>query len=94
MSKCWAMVVTLSILVGGIFPVGIVHADWQSDLQRQLEREYNCEIAFLSHLEVRKVDGREVVFVRANCTDKRAFEARRDDPSKPFKIEACDVQAC
>jgi len=94
MSKYWTFVVTPLALLGVVILAGTAHADWQSDLRRQLQDEYNCEIAFLSRLEVRNVDGREVVFVRANCTDKRAFDARRDDPDKPFKIEACDVQSC
>jgi hypothetical protein len=69
-------------------------ADWQGDLRRQLMNEYNCEVAFLTRVEVRKVDGREVVFVRAHCTDKRAFDANRQSEAEPFKVKACDVQAC
>lgn len=69
-------------------------ADWQSDLVHQLKREQNCEVSFFSRLEERKVAGHEIVFVRAHCKDNRAFDARRNEPGKPFKIQSCDVQAC
>jgi hypothetical protein len=70
------------------------HADWQSDLQRQLKEEQNCEIAYLSRLEVRTVEGHQVVFVRAHCNDKRSFDASRQSETQKFVIKACDVQAC
>jgi len=70
------------------------NADWQDDLQRQLRDDYNCDIVYLSRLEVRDVDGREVIFMRAHCTDKRSFDASRQNEAERFPIKACDVQAC
>ncbi|HEY6336803.1 MAG TPA: hypothetical protein VI113_13055 [Alphaproteobacteria bacterium] len=70
------------------------NADWQDDLQQQLRDDYNCDIAYLSRLAVRDVDGRQVVFVRAHCTDKRSFDASRQNEAERFRIKACDVQAC
>ena len=69
-------------------------ADWQGDLQRQLRQDYNCEVSFLSRLEVRRINGQEIVFARAHCTDQRSFDVNRNNEAEAFQVRACDVQAC
>jgi len=88
-----ALMVGLSCLVA-LLPLAPAHADWQDDLRHQLRDEYNCDIAYLTRLEVRKVEGHEIVFVRAHCTDARSFDASRHSEDERFRIKACDVQAC
>jgi len=91
----WAMGTVLGLASLAPFLLAAhANADWQDDLQRQLRDDYNCDIAYLSRLEVPNVDGREVIFVRAHCTDKRSFDASRQNDAERFRIKACDVQAC
>ena len=71
-------------------------ADWQSDLRDQLLQEQNCEVLFLSDLEERVVEGQPAVFVRAHCSDQRAFDASRTDGATRFRLQVCDkhMTAC
>jgi hypothetical protein len=64
---------------------------WQDELSRQLDHEEKCTVAFLSQVVERFVDGREVVIAKAHCEDKRAFDAYRDNPRKPFRVTECGV---
>ena len=67
---------------------------WQEELKSQLLREQHCEVAFYSRIEARKSDGQEIVFARAHCVDRRAFDASRQSADEPFKLKECGVQAC
>ena len=69
-------------------------SDWQGELQRQLKEEYNCDVAYLSRMEKRNVEGREIIFVRAHCFDQRSFDATRQGEAERFVIKSCEVQAC
>ena len=94
-----ATAANLTLMLGfsclaALLPEAPAYADWQDDLRHQLRDEYNCDIAYLTRLEVRKVEGREIVFVRAHCTDARSFDASPQSDNDRFRIKACDVQAC
>ncbi len=68
--------------------------EWQQQLESQLMKEQDCEVNFLSNVQVRVVNGKESVFARAHCMDKRAFDVSRTDRSNPYKIEECATNAC
>ncbi len=67
---------------------------WQEELKAQLLHDHNCEVAFYSRIETRKSDGQEIVFARAHCVDRRAFDASRQSANEAFKLKECGVQAC
>ena len=96
-APCRAICIAAALLLGGLVSaaaMGQVPGNWQSDLRRQLWTEHSCEVAFYSRIDVRTVEGHEVVFARAHCTDKRAFDANRQREDQAFKIQECGVQAC
>jgi len=64
---------------------------WQEELTRQLGRDENCTVAFISQVVERTVDGREVIIAKAHCEDKRAFDVYRDDPLGAFRVTECGV---
>lgn len=84
------------LLIAAALPLvaAMASTDWQADLYVQIQREHNCEPGFLSAVEVKQVEGREVVFARVHCHDGRAFDAMRNDPARPFRISECNVRAC
>lgn len=71
-------------------------ADWRTDLAEQLSWEHDCEVAFLSGVLEREVDGRAVVIVKAHCEDGRVFDALRQDAFEEFELKDCTAveQAC
>ena len=72
-------------------------AQWEDELTRQVDQDEGCEVAFLSHVIEREIDGRQVVMVKVHCTDERDFDALRDDKFKPFQFTACEprnVESC
>lgn len=63
---------------------------WQSELTDQMLREYDCEVAFLSQVAERSVNGELVVLAKVHCIDKRTFDAYRDSAFVPFEIHPCE----
>ncbi len=65
---------TLSLLVTACLAAPVL-AGWEEELAEQIEHEHDCEVAFLSHIIERSVEGHEVVRAKVHCSDKRSFEA-------------------
>jgi hypothetical protein len=71
--------------------------EWQAQLTEQVLRDYDCEVAFLSQVAERMVDGNLVVLATVHCVDQRSFNAYRDDAFEPFEIHPCenpDTRVC
>ncbi len=72
-------------------------ASWQKEMSRQILRDLNCEIAFMSQVKERTVDGRRVIMAKVHCKDKRSFDALRGSDNEAFQFKACEVpnaEAC
>jgi hypothetical protein len=63
---------------------------WETELSEQILREYDCEVAFLSQVAERMVNGEQVVLAKVHCIDKRTFDAYRDSAFEPFEIHPCE----
>lgn len=73
---------------------GPASGNWQAELKSQLKTEQRCELAYLTRIELRTIAEREVLNVRLHCADSRIFDARRDQATGPFEIQACDAPGC
>jgi hypothetical protein len=67
---------------------------WRQQLEYQLRKDYDCEVNYLSNVEVKVINGDETVLARAHCTDNRAFDVSRPGTGKPFTIKQCSTLTC
>lgn len=65
---------------------------WQEEATEQLRYDHDCQVAYLTNVVDREVDGRHVVMARAHCIDQRAFDISRNDDFEPFKIVECELE--
>lgn len=80
-----------------IQPAAAQEDGWQAELSDQIFLERDCEVAFLSHVTERPMNGDAVILAEVHCVDKRTFDAYRDSASEPFEIHLCEepeVRAC
>lgn len=85
------------VLVAAALPLltaAVILPEWQQQLYDQLKKEQNCEVNFLSNIQMRVVNGSETVLARAHCMDKRDFDASRMGAGKPYKLQECSTNAC
>lgn len=83
----------VALFLGAALPLQQARAqedDWQDKLTRQMLSDYDCEVAFLSQVAERMVNGEKVVLAKVHCIDKRTFDAYRDSAFKPFEIHPCE----
>lgn len=71
-------------------PLAAQEREWQVQLTEQILSEYECEVAFLSQVAERTVNGNQVVLAKVHCVDKRSFDAYRDSAFEPFEIHPCE----
>ena len=64
--------------------------DWQKQLTAQMQKDYDCEVAFYSHVAERTVNGDVVILAKVHCVDKRTFDAYRANSFTPFEIHPCE----
>ncbi|MEO3431015.1 hypothetical protein AAFN88_19330 [Pelagibius sp. CAU 1746] len=83
----WALCLALPLAAQ---PAGAQQDGWQSELTEQMQREYDCEVAFLSQVAERSVNGDLVILAKVHCLDKRTFDAYRDSAFGPFEIHPCE----
>ncbi len=84
-------VVALAILLGASLAAFPARAqEWQQELTDQVLREFECEVAFLSQVAERTVNGEQVILAKVHCIDKRTFDAYRDSAFKPFEVHPCE----
>jgi hypothetical protein len=84
-------------LILGLLSIGpAAAAGWQDDLAEQLRLEHDCQLAFLSGVVERQVEGRALVIAKAHCEDGRVFDALQPDASEAFELNECtaDEQGC
>jgi hypothetical protein len=67
---------------------------WRDALDRQLMKEQQCRVMYLTNVKEREDGGRATVELRAHCEDGRAFDAKRLDRGLKFDIEECGPVVC
>ena len=70
---------------------------WQRDLAREIRGLLDCQVAFLSHVVEREIEGREVVMAKVHCLDQRSFDAVRHGATDRFEFKECtreSTQTC
>ncbi|MGF1628783.1 MAG: hypothetical protein ACFCUT_04885 [Kiloniellaceae bacterium] len=77
-------------LTFALTPLPVAGQEWQEQLNDQMLREFDCEVAFLSQVAERVVNGDQVVLAKVHCVDKRSFDAYRDSAFKDFQVHPCE----
>ena len=68
-------------------------ASWQNVLREQMTYDYDCEIRELTNVEVRFVDGEQIVAAKVHCVDSRIYNASRLDEYDEFEVKPCENSA-
>ncbi len=76
---------TLLLLVSAALAAPAL-AGWEEELAEQIELEHDCEVAFLSRIIERTIEGHKVVRAKVHCDDERSFDAFRPDGSDLFQF--------
>jgi len=83
---------TLALSVAS--PVGVDAvwaADWHDELARQIAHDEGCEVAFVSQVIERDVNGKRLIMAKVHCEDKRSFDALRVSDDFAVEFKACEV---
>jgi len=67
---------------------------WRDALERQLLKEHQCKVMYLTNIKERNEGGREIIEARAHCDDNRAFDVKRLDRNLHFDSKECGPVAC
>ena len=71
------------------------HAEWEDDLQLQIESEKQCKAVSISNVVEFTTDGHDGITATVECEDGRFFQASRDRPLRAFSLAECkDEAAC
>ncbi len=82
-----------ALTLGVVGPVGggVWAADWHDELTRQIAHDEGCEVAFISQVIERDVNGKRLIMAKVHCEDKRSFDAIRVSDDFAFEFKACEV---
>ncbi len=91
MSKSVVLVTMAAALALAVAPPNAVWAaDWEAELNDTALFEHDCEVAFLSQVAERELDGKHVIIAKVHCEDKRTFDAYRGDDFEAFQLSPCE----
>ncbi len=65
---------------------------WQRVLSADIEFEHGCEVAYLSQVVEREVDGDLMVIAKVHCVDQRTFDAIRMRSADAFEFKECTLR--
>ncbi len=65
---------------------------WQRVLSADIEFEHGCEVAYLSQVVERELDGDLMVIAKVHCVDQRTFDATRMRSSDAFEFKECTLR--
>ncbi len=89
--RCLSLAFVLG-LAAGTGPAG---AEWEDDLQLQIESEKQCKAVSISNVVEFTTDGHNGLTATVECEDGRYFQASRDRPLRAFILTGCkDERAC
>lgn len=66
--------------------------EWQEDMSAAIEIEHDCEVAFISHVVERPVEGDLIVMAKVHCVDQRSFDAIRMTRAADFEFKECTLR--
>ena len=78
-------------LVASGAAIGAAPDTWHEELTQQIAESEGCEVAFISQVVEREVDGRRLIMAKVHCEDKRSFDAYRGGADEAFTFKACEV---
>lgn len=65
---------------------------WQRVLSADIEFEHGCEVAYLSQVVEREVEGDLMVIAKVHCVDQRTFDAIRMRSADAFEFKECTLR--
>ena len=82
--------------VATLFIAAQPHAEevWEMELRAQLLAEKSCELTLISDLKIGGTEGQETLQGRAHCSNGKAFDFARNDPTAQFQFRSCEVREC
>jgi hypothetical protein len=78
-------------MTGPVVGGAVWAADWHDELARQIAHDEGCEVAFLSQVIERDVNGKRLIMAKVHCEDKRSFDVLRVSDDFAFEFKACEV---
>ncbi len=87
----------VALLLAFALPVSSWAAGWREDLVIEIRSAHECEVAYITHVVERSVDGHQVIFAKVHCMDQRSFDATRTDEKEFFSFSECtreESEAC
>ena len=87
----------VAVLVGAGIASGAPAAqpeapEWQEDMSAAIEFQHDCEVAFISHVVERPVEGDLIVMAKVHCVDQRSFDAVRMTRAADFEFKECTLR--
>ena len=86
-----------ALLLALAVPDSYASAGWREDLVIEIRSAHDCEVAYITHIVERNVEGRQVIFAKVHCMDQRSFDATRTDEKEFFSFSECtreESEAC
>ncbi len=83
---------TLAVLLTVSLGASPASAAWQEQVAAEAESGLGCDVAYLSHIVERNVEGKPLVMVKVHCMDQRSFDAVRHDRMEPFEFKECTTR--
>ncbi len=88
-----AQVLAISVLTMGAAPTSQAEENgWQRVLSADIEFEHGCEVAYLSQVVEREVEGDLMVTAKVHCVDQRTFDAIRMRSADAFEFKECTLR--
>ena len=86
------LVPLLAIALGVATPSLAEENGWQRILSADIEFEHGCEVAYMSQVVEREVEGDLMVIAKVHCVDQRTFDAIRMRSADAFEFKECTLR--
>ena len=80
------------IVLGVATPSLAEENGWQRILSADIEFEHGCEVAYMSQVVEREVEGDLMVIAKVHCVDQRTFDAIRMRSADAFEFKECTLR--
>ena len=88
-----ASVLALLALATGAATTSLAEEDgWQNRLSADIEFEHECEVAYMSQVVEREVEGDLMIMAKVHCVDQRTFDAIRMRSADAFEFKECTLR--
>ena len=82
----------LAMALGAATPSLAEENGWQRILSADIEFEHGCEVAYMSQVVEREVEGDLMVIAKVHCVDQRTFDAIRMRSADAFEFKECTLR--